>query len=58
MEACKVTEHLKYLNQVAVTLSVDERMQLEYAMDQLQSSMNFEKLYLWGKITGKYFPFH
>ena len=53
MEATKVTEHIKYLNQVAVTLSTEERMQLEYAFEQLQQAMNFETLYLWGKITGK-----
>ena len=54
MEATKITEHTKYLSQVAVTLSTEEKMQLEYAFDQLQSAMQFESLHLWGKINGKY----
>ena len=53
MEASKVNEHIKYLSQMAVTLSSDERMQLEYAFDQLQAAMKFDQLQLWGKITGK-----
>ena len=54
MEATKVTQHIKYLSQVAVTLSTEEKMQLEYAFDQLQSAMKFDTFHLWGKITGKY----
>ena len=53
MEATKVTQHIKYLSQVAVTLSTEEKMQLEYAFDQLQSAMKFDTFHLWGKITGK-----
>ena len=53
MEATQVTQHIKVLSQVAVTLSTEERMQLEYAFDQLQSAMKFESLHLWGKIQGK-----
>ena len=53
MEANKVSEQLKYIAQSGVTLSVEERMQLECALSTLQSSMNFETLYLWGKINGK-----
>ena len=53
MEASKVCEQLKYVSQAGVTLSTEERMQLEYALSTLQSSMQFEHLYFWGKITGK-----
>ena len=53
MEASKVNTQLKYLSQVAVTLSSEERMQLEYAFEQLQTVMSFENVYFWGKITGK-----
>ena len=52
MEAEKVCEHLKYIAQTGVTLSCEERMRLECALSTLQSSMQFETLYLWGKITG------
>ena len=57
MEAEKVCEQLKYITQAGVTLSTEERMQLEYALSTLQSSMQFETLYFWGKINGKSFLF-
>ena len=53
MEASKVSEQLKYVAQSGRTLSTEERMQLEYALSTLQTSMKFETLYLWGKIEGK-----
>lgn len=52
MEAEKVCEQLKYIATAGVTLSTEERMQLDCALSTLQSSMGFETLYLWGKITG------
>lgn len=53
MEASQVNDHLKYLVQNATTLNQDERMQLCYALKELQTALNFESLYFWGKITGK-----
>lgn len=53
MEAEKVCEQLKYIQQSGVTLGTEERMQLECALHTLQSSMCFETLFFWGKITGK-----
>lgn len=53
MEASKLAEQLKYVSKAGVTLSTEERMQLEYALSTLQSSMNFESLHFWGKIEGK-----
>ena len=44
---------MKYISQAGRTLSNEERMQLEYALSTLQQSMQFETLYLWGKIEGK-----
>jgi len=55
MEAEKVCEQLKYIATAGVTLSTEERMQLDCALSTLQSSMGFETLYLWGKITGKWY---
>ena len=55
MEATKVNEQLKYVTQAGTTLSVEERMQLEYALSTLQSAMQFENLFFWGKINGKSF---
>lgn len=54
MEYTKVNEQLKYVAASGSTLSCEERMQLEYAMSTLQSSMCFETLFFWGKISGKY----
>ena len=53
MEAAKLAEQLKYVSKAGVTLSTEERMQLEYALSTLQTSMGFETLYFWGKIEGK-----
>lgn len=53
MEASKLAEQLKYISKAGVTLSTEERMQLEYALSTLQSAMNFETLQFWGKIEGK-----
>lgn len=55
MEYTKVNEQLKYVTASGSTLSCEERMQLEYAMSSLQSSMCFETLFFWGKISGKSF---
>jgi len=52
MEAGKLAEQLKYISKAGVTLSTEERMQLEYALSTLQSSIGFETLYFWGKIEG------
>jgi len=52
MEAGKIAEQLKYVSKAGVTLSTEERMQLEYALSTLQTSMGFETLYFWGKIEG------
>lgn len=54
MEASKLGEQLPYVNKAGVTLNTEERMQLEYALSTLQSSLNFENLYFWGKIEGKH----
>lgn len=54
MEAGKLEEQLRYVNKAGVTLNTEERMQLEYALSTLQSSLHFENLYFWGKIEGKH----
>ena len=53
MEAEKVCEQLKYIQASGSTLGTEERMQLDCALHNLQSSMRFETLYFWGKINGK-----
>lgn len=45
---------LKYVNLNGVTLNIDERMQLKLSIGQLQCDLKVEKVWFWGKITGKY----
>lgn len=49
----RINAEIKYLSGAAVTLNVDERMQLEHALSTLQTSLTFETIQLWGKIKGK-----
>lgn len=40
MEACTLSDNLKYLAENGVTLSIDERMHLELALVQLQEKLS------------------
>ena len=54
MDATTLSEHIKHLAAAgSVTLNLDERLQIELALDTLQAAMQFEQLQLWGKINGK-----
>ena len=53
MEAGKLAEQLKYVSRAGVTLNTEERMQLEHALSTLQTSLQFEHLFFWGKVLGK-----
>ena len=54
MEHTRVIQELKYLSTNGVTLNPDEKMNVTLSLQQLQCELNFEELYLWGKIEGKY----
>lgn len=45
---------MKYLAPNGVVLNVDERMNVQLALEQLQCEMCFEELLFWGKIEGKF----
>jgi hypothetical protein len=53
MEYTSIRDHLKYINANGLTLSIDERLNLDLALQKLQLDFGFEELLLWGKITGK-----
>lgn len=53
MEVENISTHLKYINANGVTLSIDERMNLDLSLQKLQLDFNFEELLFWGKINGK-----
>ena len=48
-----IGENLKYLTDHGVTLSMDERMQMQLAISELCDKIKFEDMTLWGKISGK-----
>ena len=53
MEYSNISNHLKYINANGVTLSIEERLNLDLALQKLQLDFNFEELLFWGKINGK-----
>lgn len=55
MEASNIDSHLKYVNNNGVTLSIEERLNLDLALQKLQLDFNFEELLLWGKVNGNIF---
>ena len=54
MELSKVSKNLKYLAPNGVTLNTEENMQVQCALATLQCEMEFEEIYLWGKVEGKF----
>jgi hypothetical protein len=53
MEVENLENHLKYVNANGVTLSIDERLNLDLALQKLQLDFGFEELNFWGKVNGK-----
>jgi hypothetical protein len=55
METSRIQNELKYIEANGVTLSVEEKIQLDLAFDTLGSNLpsHAGKLYFWGKIRGK-----
>jgi len=48
----KLSGELKYVNQIGVTLSLDERMKLELAILKLNETEEFDQIVFWGKVEG------
>lgn len=44
---------LKYLAPNGITFNPEEKMNVSLSLQQLQCELNFEELYLWGKVEGK-----
>ena len=55
MEVDQLANHLKYINCNGVTFNLEERLNLDLALQKLQNDFNFEEILLWGKVTGKLF---
>jgi radial spoke head protein 9 len=52
MDAESIDTCLKYINLNGVTLNIDERLNIKLALQQLQSDLKLDSIYLWGKIIG------
>ena len=52
MDILDFSEELKNLKHNGVSLNLDERMQLEMAMNSLQARTEVEEICFWGKIEG------
>lgn len=52
MEIENIESHLKYVNTNGVTLSIEEKLNLDLALQKLQLDFNFEELLFWGKVNG------
>ena len=53
MEYSAIRDHLKYINANGVTLSIEEKMNLDLSLQKLHLDFGFEELLLWGKISCK-----
>jgi hypothetical protein len=53
MEHSVIRDQIKYINANGLTLSLEERMNLDLSLQKLQVDFNFEELLLWGKVNGK-----
>ena len=52
MDMCDFGNEQKYLSSVGLTLSIDERVNLELAVLKLYEQEDFDEVKFWGKITG------
>lgn len=57
MEYTAIRDQLKYINANGITLNLDERMNLDLALQKLQLDLGFEELLFWGKVNGIDFSF-
>lgn len=48
-----MAQDFKYLAQNGIALNVEERMNIDLALQQLSQEMKFEELLFWGKVEGK-----
>jgi len=44
---------MKYVEASGCCLNIDEKMRLDLAVKELEADYHLEKLWFWGKVTGK-----
>lgn len=52
MNIYNIPQGLKFLNQVGMTLNVDERIKLDLTLSKLADKTKFDQVLFWGKIEG------
>lgn len=55
MNIDNIEYELKYINQVGLTLDMDERVQLELLFNHLSLNHPSDRLRFWGKIEGTFY---
>ncbi len=53
MEIEEIGNQLKYINLNGLTLNIEERLNLDLALQKLSNDFEFDECLFWGKITGK-----
>ena len=53
MNMQNIADELKFANQIGVTLSTEERLNLEIALLKLSEVENSDEILFWGKVEGK-----
>ncbi|EGR29932.1 radial spoke head protein, putative [Ichthyophthirius multifiliis] len=52
MDIYRLSTDIKFMNQIGMTLSVEERMKLELSILKINENENFDQILFWGKIQG------
>ncbi|KAL4462089.1 hypothetical protein ABPG74_000934 [Tetrahymena malaccensis] len=58
MDIYRLSSDLKYVNQIGVTLNVDEKLKLELSLLQITETEKFDNILFWGKINGVKFDYY
>lgn len=49
----KMNSHMQYIERNGNTFNIDEKMRMGLAIKELNTDMGFDKILVFGKITGK-----
>mmetsp|Transcript_111170 Transcript_111170/g.166523 ORF Transcript_111170/g.166523 Transcript_111170/m.166523 type:complete len:102 (+) Transcript_111170:52-357(+) len=52
MDIYELDSHLKFVNQIGVTLNIEEKLKLKLALLKLSESEKCDEMKFWGKIEG------
>ena len=58
MDSKKFSSEFQYIERNGCTFNMEEKMKLGLALGELKSDLNLIKVYIIGKVTGKYFEYN